>query len=157
MGQFIRAAGVNVHYVEHGVAGDADAPTALLLHGFSPDLRLMTGCFEPIFESRPEWRRVYLDLPGMGQTVAPMMVAEHADRDVPPHLVIGRDDKAMSRLGVVGDFFETAVVQDAETWRRTQDEIVVGIEVPTGDVRRARPGRAQRAHRVVDAVQCVGA
>lgn len=61
--------------------------------------------------------------------VAPMMVAEHADRDVPPHLVIGRDDGAMSRLGVVGDFFETAVVQDAETWRRTQGEIVVGIEV----------------------------
>lgn len=186
MGQFIRAAGVKVHYVEHGPAGDADAPTAVLLHGFSPDLRLMTGCFEPIFEGRPEWRRVYLDLPGMGQTVAPdwvrgtddvmkiveaaiaalvpegsyvvcgesyggylarglaaarpdrveglalvapMMVAEHADRDVPPHLVIGRDDKAMSRLGVVGEFLEIAVVQDAETWRRTQDEIVVGIEV----------------------------
>ena len=29
------------------------------------------GGFEPVFEDRPQWRRIYLGLPGMGQTVAP--------------------------------------------------------------------------------------
>lgn len=71
MGQFIEAAGVKVHCVEHGPAGGADVPTAVLLHGWGPGLRLMTGCFEPVFEDRPQWRRIYLGLPGMGQTVAP--------------------------------------------------------------------------------------
>jgi len=28
----------------------------------------MKGCLEPIFVKRPGWKRVYLDLPGMGQT-----------------------------------------------------------------------------------------
>ncbi|MBS4171750.1 alpha/beta hydrolase [Bacillus sp. FJAT-49736] len=40
----------------------------LMIHGFSPDHRLMTGCMEPIFEKRNGWRRVYIDLPGMGLT-----------------------------------------------------------------------------------------
>ncbi|MGI6186723.1 MAG: alpha/beta fold hydrolase, partial [Brevibacillus sp.] len=32
--------------------------------------RLMTGCMEPVFADRPGWRRIYLDLPGMGRTKA---------------------------------------------------------------------------------------
>ncbi len=42
----------------------------LMLHGYYPDHRLMTGCLEPIFEQRPGWQRIYVDLPGMGQTPA---------------------------------------------------------------------------------------
>lgn len=38
----------------------------VLIHGFTPDHRLMSGCMEPIFEERAGWRRIYLDLPGMG-------------------------------------------------------------------------------------------
>lgn len=40
----------------------------LLIHGFMPDHRLMKGCFEPIFQSLDGYKRIYLDLPGMGQT-----------------------------------------------------------------------------------------
>jgi pimeloyl-ACP methyl ester carboxylesterase len=40
----------------------------ILLHGYGSDHRLMTGCMEPIFAQQPEWRRIYLDLPGMGKT-----------------------------------------------------------------------------------------
>jgi pimeloyl-ACP methyl ester carboxylesterase len=68
---FTSAAGVTVHYVEHGPDRAAATHTAVLLHGFLLDHRVMTGCFEPVFADRPGWRRVYLDLPGMGQTVAP--------------------------------------------------------------------------------------
>lgn len=40
----------------------------MMLHGYSPDHRLMQGCMEPLFVERPEWQRIYFDLPGMGQT-----------------------------------------------------------------------------------------
>ena len=40
----------------------------LMIHGFCPDHRLMKGCMEPIFASRPGWKRIYFDLPGMGRT-----------------------------------------------------------------------------------------
>jgi pimeloyl-ACP methyl ester carboxylesterase len=74
---FIEAVGVGVHYVSHGAA-TADR-TAVLLHGFTTDHRNMTGCFEPVFAGRAGWRRLYLDLPGMGRTVAPPAVASTDD------------------------------------------------------------------------------
>lgn len=40
----------------------------LMIHGYSPDHRLMSGCMEPIFTKREGWRRIYIDLPGMGLT-----------------------------------------------------------------------------------------
>lgn len=40
----------------------------IMIHGFSPDHRLMSGCMEPIFTKRKGWRRIYIDLPGMGLT-----------------------------------------------------------------------------------------
>jgi pimeloyl-ACP methyl ester carboxylesterase len=43
----------------------------LMLHGFSPDYRLMAGCMEPLFDDQSGWQRIYLDLPGMGQTPGP--------------------------------------------------------------------------------------
>ncbi|MET4562630.1 pimeloyl-ACP methyl ester carboxylesterase [Lysinibacillus parviboronicapiens] len=39
-----------------------------MIHGFSPDHRLMKGCMEPIFDERTGWRRIYIDLPGKGRT-----------------------------------------------------------------------------------------
>ena len=66
---FVEASGTRVHYVEHG--SPAGTPTAVFLHGFPVDHRIMTGPFEPLFARRAEWRRIYLDLPGMGATVAP--------------------------------------------------------------------------------------
>lgn len=40
----------------------------LMIHGFSPDHRLMKGCMEPIFKDKPNYKRIYFDLPGMGKT-----------------------------------------------------------------------------------------
>jgi pimeloyl-ACP methyl ester carboxylesterase len=54
---------VRVYYESYG-----QGHPLIALHGFSPDHRLMTGCLEPIFEQRDGWQRIYLDLPGMGQT-----------------------------------------------------------------------------------------
>jgi pimeloyl-ACP methyl ester carboxylesterase len=62
----------------HHVAFGAGTPL-LALHGWSPDHRLMTGCLEPVFASRPAYRRIYPDLPGMGRTPAPESVASSDD------------------------------------------------------------------------------
>lgn len=40
----------------------------LMIHGWPVDHRIMKGCMEPIFETRPDYKRIYFDLPGMGKT-----------------------------------------------------------------------------------------
>lgn len=40
----------------------------IILHGSTLDSRSMTGCMEPIFEKRKDWKRIYIDFPGHGQT-----------------------------------------------------------------------------------------
>lgn len=64
----------------------------VMLHGLSPDHRLLTGCMEPLFTHRAGWRRIYLDLPGMGRTPG----AQH---------IQGSDDM----LDVVVDFIEAVM------------------------------------------------
>lgn len=39
----------------------------------------MEPTFEPIFESRPGWRRIYLDLPGHGDSAAPESIQSNDD------------------------------------------------------------------------------
>ncbi|OEH92355.1 alpha/beta fold hydrolase [Bacillus solimangrovi] len=41
----------------------------IMIHGFTVDMRLMKGCMEPVFSEREEgFKRIYIDLPGMGKT-----------------------------------------------------------------------------------------
>jgi pimeloyl-ACP methyl ester carboxylesterase len=55
---------VNVCYEIHG-----SGKPVVMIHGWSPDHRLMKGCMEPIFQSMEmPWQRIYFDLPGMGKT-----------------------------------------------------------------------------------------
>lgn len=54
-----------LHHVSYG-----DGVPVLALHGWTPDHRLMTGCLEPVFGELSGYRRLYPDLPGMGQTPA---------------------------------------------------------------------------------------
>lgn len=54
-----------IHFVEHG-----SGLPVLILHGAGVDHREAEACFEPAFDGSPA-RRIYPDLPGMGQTAAP--------------------------------------------------------------------------------------
>ena len=54
-----------MHFVERG----AGTPV-LAIHGWTPDHRLMLGCLEPVFATRPGYRRLYPDLPAMGKSPA---------------------------------------------------------------------------------------
>lgn len=40
----------------------------IIIHGYSVDHRLMTGCLEPIFRNKKGYKRIYVDLPGMGKS-----------------------------------------------------------------------------------------
>ena len=54
---------IPVYYEEYG-----KGKPVLCIHGRSVDHNLMTGCLEPIFIQMQNYRRIYLDLPGMGKT-----------------------------------------------------------------------------------------
>lgn len=47
-----------------------DGIPILMLHGFMPDHRLMKGCMEPVLSTLEGYKRIYVDLPGMGRSPA---------------------------------------------------------------------------------------
>ena len=55
------ARSIALHHVEIG-----KGRPIVMLHGLPADHRLALHHLEPVFERRPGWRRIYLDLPGMG-------------------------------------------------------------------------------------------
>lgn len=63
-----------LNHVEHGTG-----VPVLALHGWMPDHRIMLGCLEPVFSTRPGYRRLYPDLPGMGATPAGPEIAGSDD------------------------------------------------------------------------------
>jgi pimeloyl-ACP methyl ester carboxylesterase len=54
---------IPVYYEVYG-----EGKPILCIHGFSCDHHIMAGCLEPIFAQMQGYRRIYLDLPGMGKT-----------------------------------------------------------------------------------------
>jgi pimeloyl-ACP methyl ester carboxylesterase len=54
-----------IDWEEHG-----QGRPIVFLHGWTMNRRLEIADYEPIFTSRRGWRRIYPDLPGMGQSVA---------------------------------------------------------------------------------------
>lgn len=63
---FCKVKDIDVYYEIHG-----EGFPIIMVHGYYPDHRLMTGCMEPVFTGESGWQRIYLDLPGMGQTKGP--------------------------------------------------------------------------------------
>ncbi|MBS4534192.1 alpha/beta hydrolase [Clostridium sp. D2Q-14] len=57
----------------------------IIIHGYSPDHRLMTGCMEPVFSSKDGYKRIYIDLPGMGKSESAEWIT---DSDVMLDIVI---------------------------------------------------------------------
>lgn len=45
-----------------------DGKPIIMLHGYSVDHRLMLGCMEPLFSANDNYKRIYIDLPGMGKS-----------------------------------------------------------------------------------------
>ncbi|TGA98454.1 alpha/beta hydrolase [Sporolactobacillus shoreae] len=60
---YCKVSQADIYYEDRG-----EGTPILMIHGYSPDHRLMSGCMEPVFRKRTGWRRIYMDLPGMGLT-----------------------------------------------------------------------------------------
>lgn len=45
-----------------------DGIPVLMLHGYYVDHRMMVQCMEKIFKDNPNYKRIYMDLPGMGKS-----------------------------------------------------------------------------------------
>lgn len=54
---------VTIYYQDFG-----SGKPIICLHGFPEDHRTMVGCLEPFFKGSKGYRRIYLDLPGMGKS-----------------------------------------------------------------------------------------
>ena len=65
---------VAVHYIEHG-----SGMPVVALHGSYSALQEVEGFLEPVFRHRSGFRRIYLDLPGMGDTPAPARIRSSND------------------------------------------------------------------------------
>jgi pimeloyl-ACP methyl ester carboxylesterase len=173
----------NIYYEEIG-----SGTPILMIHGFSPDHRLMKGCMEPIFQERDGYRRIYIDLPGMGQTkdyesiqnsdemleaviqfietilpnesfmiagesyggyitrgviakipervmgaafICPMIIPDKNARTLPEHANIEIDEEFLSTLTEEEreDFKGIHVKLDEYTWKRYNEEVVVGMKI----------------------------
>ena len=65
---------IKVHYE---ICGEGRA--ILMLHGWPVDHRFMMRMFEPIYQDLDGWKRIYLDLPGMGKTSGAEWIKTHDD------------------------------------------------------------------------------
>jgi len=54
--------------LHHQIIGDGQP--ILIIHGVTQDHRYMMDALEPLFEVTPGWQRIYIDLPGHGQSPA---------------------------------------------------------------------------------------
>lgn len=54
---------ITVHYETFG-----EGKPIIMLHGWPLDHRVMVSAMEPLFKNRDGWKRIYPDLPGMGET-----------------------------------------------------------------------------------------
>ena len=52
-----------------------DGKPIIILHGLGCNWTLMKSCLEPIFDTQSNYRRIYVDLPGMGQSTASLEFA----------------------------------------------------------------------------------
>lgn len=160
----------------------------IMLHGFYPDHRLMKGCMEPIFKNRRNYKRIYLDLPGMGMTkakswitnadimldilidfiekisphenfliaaesyggylargiikrmpkringvllICPCIIANKKKRIIPTHLILEYNNIPYHNASAkdIDEYASMAVVQNIETWKRYQQEILCGLKI----------------------------
>ncbi len=40
----------------------------IIIHGYTRDHKVMAGCMEPVFSTKKNHKRIYIDLPGMDKS-----------------------------------------------------------------------------------------
>ncbi|MFJ6537466.1 alpha/beta fold hydrolase [Paenarthrobacter sp. NPDC091711] len=86
----------------HSVERGAGTPI-LIIHGFCVDHHLLLG-LDPVFAGRGEWRRIYVDLPGMGKSSAGPEI-DGADAVADAVVSFARRSFGDERFAVLGNSF----------------------------------------------------
>ena len=114
--------------VDYEVRGEGTP--VVLIHGWSCDRRYMLDDLEPVFDQRPGWQRIYLDLPGHGKTSAPDWLSTQAQM---LQIVQGfiSDVVPDGRLAVVGSSYGGYLALGV---LRTMRERLLGVALLIPDV-----------------------
>ncbi|MNO13007.1 2-hydroxy-6-oxo-6-(2'-aminophenyl)hexa-2,4-dienoic acid hydrolase [compost metagenome] len=67
------------NYITFNYEEAGEGKPVLIIHGNGPDHRMMVGCMEPLFSSGEQYRRIYVDLPGMGMSPAAEWISSSDD------------------------------------------------------------------------------
>lgn len=86
----------------HAVERGSGIPV-LIIHGFTNDHHVMLG-LDPVFAARKQWKRTYVDLPGMGQSPAGPEI-DSSDSVADAVVAFCRENFADQRFAVVGYSF----------------------------------------------------
>ena len=62
--------GININYQIMG-----QGKPIFIIHGYSVDHQIMSGCMEPLFTPDDQYKRIYIDLPGMGESESDLFAA----------------------------------------------------------------------------------
>ena len=120
---------INYEIEEHG-------KPIIILHGLGCDLNMMKACLEPIFKKKSDYKRIYIDLPGMGKSAGNIEDASSdAILNILLHFIesnIEFNDSAF--LETLSDeekaaFCEYAVIANEDTYKRYISEILPGIKM----------------------------
>lgn len=87
-----------MHSVEYG-----SGKPILIIHGFCVDHHLLLG-LDPVFAVQGQWRRVYIDLPGMGRSAAGPEI-DSADAVAEAVVSFARKAFGKERFAVLGSSF----------------------------------------------------
>jgi pimeloyl-ACP methyl ester carboxylesterase len=132
--------GVSLYYEEWG-----SGIPVLMLHGFSLDHRMMVACMEPLFERRAGFRRVYVDLPGMGKSLGGERV--QSSDDVLDFLLAFVDERIPeSRFLVVGYSYGGYLARGLLNKRQ---ERVAGMALVCPTIIPEKEGRILPEHKVL--------
>lgn len=63
--------------INYKIIGEGKA--VIMLHGYAADHRIMSGCMEPVFTSKEGYKRIYIDLPGMGKSCSAEWITSSDD------------------------------------------------------------------------------
>jgi pimeloyl-ACP methyl ester carboxylesterase len=97
----------------------------LMLHGWSGDHRHIMSDTEPLFKHRIGWKRIYLDLPGMGQTPGPDWIT---NGDHMLNVILAFIDKVIpgERFALVGISYGGYLARGVVYWRSSSlDDVML--------------------------------
>ncbi len=101
---------IKLHYDMIG-----EGKPVLLLHGLGCNMDMMKGCMEPVFFRKGQYKRIYVDLPGMGKSgaekefasadcILELLSAFVKDKVQEPFLLVGESYGGYLARGVVSEF-----------------------------------------------------